>query len=81
MRFKWNWRKFLPVIAMISAIIFIVSGYAAHRMAPIDNEVSPDGNGFSTAILLVIFVTIPAFCLLVLAVLVGVVESINRRRS
>jgi hypothetical protein len=50
-------------------------------MAAIDTVVEPDGNGFSTAILLVIFVTIPAFCFFALAVFVGVVDMINRKRN
>ncbi len=81
MKITHNWRKYTLGLAIVSAIVFVISGYTAHRMAAIDNEVSPDGNGFSTAILLVIFVTIPAFCLFVLAILVDVVDKLNRRRN
>ena len=81
MRINWNWRKFLPFIALVAAVIFILSGYVAHRMSPIDTEARPDGNGFSTAILVVIFVTIPAFLVLLTSIFVFIVDRLNQDKG
>ena len=81
MHSNWNWRKFVPFIAIIAAVIFILSGFMAHRMAPIDTQAVPDANGFSSAILVTIFITIPAFVILCVAVAALVIDAVNKRRE